>query len=154
LDRAGFGQNVRYEKPSPDFSDEGLVELGLNGYFLQHLPGQHFVLPWQQSAGDVAVAVPMNAAKVAIKRRYFIRFSFSVSLRKLGHDFQSGRAGDVLGDHTARRWNWRALSERCGAFVANANRPNDVNSCKKRCRLRKIKREACRPCRAARGPKT
>jgi hypothetical protein len=44
-----------------------------NRYFLQHLPGQHFELLLQQSAAsDVAVAVPMNAAKVAIKRRYFI----------------------------------------------------------------------------------
>jgi len=46
-------------------------------YFLQHPLGQHFWLPLQQSAaGDVAVAVPMNAAKVAIKRRYFIESSF------------------------------------------------------------------------------
>jgi hypothetical protein len=45
----------------------------LSDYFLQHLPGQHFALPLQQSAaGDVAVAVLMNAANVAIKRRYFI----------------------------------------------------------------------------------
>ena len=69
------------ENPRRIFSDEGLVELSLNSYFLQHLPAQHFALPWQQSAGDVAVAVPMNATKVAIKRRYFIRSSFSVSLR-------------------------------------------------------------------------
>jgi len=60
-------------KPSPDFSDEGLVDSSLSSYLLQHLPGQHFALPLQQSAaGDVAVAVPMNAAKVAIKKRYFI----------------------------------------------------------------------------------
>jgi len=49
-------------------------------YFLQHLLLQHFPLPLQQSAaGDVAVAVPINGVKVATKRRYFIRFSFSVS---------------------------------------------------------------------------
>jgi hypothetical protein len=60
-------------KPSPDFSSEGLVELTLSNYFLQHLLGQHFPLLLQQSAaGDDAVAVPMNAAKVAIKKRYFI----------------------------------------------------------------------------------
>jgi hypothetical protein len=60
-------------KPSPDFSDEGLVDVSFRSYFLQHLPGQHFALPLQQSvAGDVAAAVPMNAAKVAIKKRYFI----------------------------------------------------------------------------------
>jgi hypothetical protein len=60
-------------KPSPDFSDEGLVDSSLSSYFLQHLPGQHFALPLQQSAaGDVAVAVLMHATKVAIKRRYFI----------------------------------------------------------------------------------
>jgi hypothetical protein len=60
-------------KPSPDFSDEGLVDSSLSSYFLQHLPGQHLPLPLQQSAaGAVAVTVPMNAAKVAIKRRYFI----------------------------------------------------------------------------------
>jgi hypothetical protein len=39
------------------------------------LPGQHLELPLQQSAIDVAVAVPMNAANVAIKRRYFINSS-------------------------------------------------------------------------------
>jgi hypothetical protein len=60
-------------KTSPDFSGEGLVELSLSSYFLQHLPGQHFPLLLQQSTtGDDAVAVPMNVAKVAIKRRYFI----------------------------------------------------------------------------------
>jgi hypothetical protein len=58
-------------KPSPDFSDEGLVDF--SRYFLQHLPGQHFALPLQQSAAnDVAGVVLTNAAKVAIKRRYFI----------------------------------------------------------------------------------
>jgi hypothetical protein len=63
-------------RPPADFSDEGLVNFSLSDYFLQHLLGQHFPLPWQQSAaGDVAVAVPMNAAKVATKRRYFIRSS-------------------------------------------------------------------------------
>jgi hypothetical protein len=45
-------------------------------YFLQHLPGQHFALPLQQSAANVAGVVPMNAAKVAIRRRYFIESSF------------------------------------------------------------------------------
>jgi hypothetical protein len=45
-------------------------------YFLQHLLEQHFPLPLQQSAaGDAAVAVPINAAKVANKRRYFIKSS-------------------------------------------------------------------------------
>jgi hypothetical protein len=80
-------------KPSPDFSDEGPVNFSLSDYFLQHLPGQHFALPLQQSAaGDAAVAVPMNAAKVAIKRRYFIRSFLSVLLIQLGHEFQSRRA--------------------------------------------------------------
>jgi hypothetical protein len=66
----------------------------LIGYFLQHSPGQHFALPWQQSAtGDVAVAVPMNAAKVAIKRRYFIRFSLFSFVEELGREFPSRRAG-------------------------------------------------------------
>jgi hypothetical protein len=65
---------MRKRKPSPDFSDEGLVDFSLSDYFLQHSLGQHFALPLQQSAaGDVAVAVLMNAAKVAIIRRYFIR---------------------------------------------------------------------------------
>jgi hypothetical protein len=65
--------SINKRKPSPDLSDEGLVEFSLSGYFLQHLLTQHFPFPWQQSAwGDVAVAVLMNAAKVAIKRRYFI----------------------------------------------------------------------------------
>jgi hypothetical protein len=60
-------------KPSSDFSGEGLVELSLSSYFLQHLPGQHFPLLLQQSTtGDDAAAVLMNAAKVAIKRKYFI----------------------------------------------------------------------------------
>jgi hypothetical protein len=64
-------------KPSPDFSDEGLVDFRFGSYFLQHLPWQHFGLLLQQSAaGEVAVAVPINAVKVAIKRRYFIRSSF------------------------------------------------------------------------------
>jgi hypothetical protein len=91
--RAGFGQNNVQRKPSPGFSDEGLVNSSLSSYFLQHLPGQHFALPLQQSAAcDVAVAVPMNAAKVAIKRRYFIRSFLSVLLIKLGHEFQSRRA--------------------------------------------------------------
>jgi hypothetical protein len=68
--------SIDKRKPSPDFSDEGLVDVSLDSYFLQHLPGQHFALPLQQSvAGDVAVAVLMNATKVAIKRRYFIRSS-------------------------------------------------------------------------------
>jgi len=35
----------------------------------------------QPAAGDVAVAVLMHAAKVAIKRRYFIRSSFFDLLR-------------------------------------------------------------------------
>jgi len=65
--------SINKRKPSPDFSDEGLVDVSFRSYFLQHLPGQHFALPLQQSvAGDVAAAVPMNAAKVAIKKRYFI----------------------------------------------------------------------------------
>jgi hypothetical protein len=76
-------------KPSPDFSDEGLVDSSLSSYFLQHLPGQHFALPLQQSAaGDVAVAVLMHAAKVAIKRRYFIRSSFSVLMRNSATNFK------------------------------------------------------------------
>jgi hypothetical protein len=42
------------------------------------LPGQHFaLLALQQSAAnDVAGVAPMNAAKVAIRRRYFIESSF------------------------------------------------------------------------------
>jgi hypothetical protein len=80
-------------KPSPDFSDEGLVNSNLSGYFLQHLPGQHFALPLQQSAAcDVAVAVPMHAAKVAIKKRYFIRFLLFSFYEELGHEFQTRRA--------------------------------------------------------------
>jgi hypothetical protein len=60
----------------------------LSDYFLQHLLGQHFPLPLQQSAaGDAAVDVPMNAAKVAIKRRYFIKSSFLSFVEELGHDF-------------------------------------------------------------------
>jgi hypothetical protein len=60
-------------KPSPEFSGEGLVDSSLSSYLLQHLPGQHFALLLQQSAvGDDAVALPMNAAKMAIKKRYFI----------------------------------------------------------------------------------
>ncbi len=75
-------------KPSPDLSDEGLVDSSLSGYFLQHLPGQHFALPLQQSAaGDTAVAVPMNAIKVVIKRRYFIRSSSWVSIEQLIANF-------------------------------------------------------------------
>ena len=81
--------NARKRKPSPDFSDEGLVDFSLSSYFLQHALGQHFALPLQQSAaGDVAVAVLMNAAKVAIIRRYFIRSSLFLSfVEELGHDF-------------------------------------------------------------------
>jgi len=57
-------QSTNKRRPSPDLSDEGFVEFSLSSYFLQHLLGQHFALPLQQSvAGDVAVAVPMNAAK-------------------------------------------------------------------------------------------
>jgi len=68
--------NACKRKPSPDFSDEGLVDFSLSGYFLQHAPGQHFALPLQQpAAADVAVAALMNAAKVTIIRRYFIRSS-------------------------------------------------------------------------------
>ena len=68
--------SINKRKPSPDFSDEGLVDFSLSDYFLQHSLGQHFALPLQQSAaGDVAVAVLMNAAKVASIRRYFIRSS-------------------------------------------------------------------------------
>jgi len=80
-------------KPPPDFSDEGLVDFSLSSYFLQHALGQHFALPLQQSAAsDVAVAVLMNAANAAIKRRYFIGSSLSVLLIKPGHEFQSRRA--------------------------------------------------------------
>jgi hypothetical protein len=69
-----FHNDLGKRRPSPDLSDEGLVYLSLSSYLLQHLLLQHFVLPWQQSVtGDIAVAVPMNAAQVAIKRRYFIR---------------------------------------------------------------------------------
>jgi hypothetical protein len=56
------------------------------------LPGQHFALPLQQSAAnDVAGVAPMNAAKVAIKRRYFIDPPFQVD-EELGHEFQTRRA--------------------------------------------------------------
>jgi hypothetical protein len=68
--------SINKRRPPPDFSDEGLVDFSLSSYFLQHLLGQHCPLPLQQSAaGDVAVAVLMNAATVAIIRRYFIRSS-------------------------------------------------------------------------------
>jgi hypothetical protein len=84
---------INKRKPSPDFSDEGLVDFSLSGYFLQHLPGQHFPLPLQQSAaGDVAVAVPINAAKVATKRRYFIKSSLSVSFRNSATNFTRAEA--------------------------------------------------------------
>jgi hypothetical protein len=79
-------------KPSPDLSGEGLVELSLGTYFLQHLPGQHFALLLQQSTtGDEAVAVPINVAKVAIQKRYFIDPSFCL-IEELGHEFRSRRA--------------------------------------------------------------
>jgi hypothetical protein len=108
-------------KPSPDLSDEGLVQLSLSGYFLQHLPGQYFPLPLQQSAaGDVAVAVLMHAAKVAIKRRYFIRSSFSVLMRNSATI--SLAPSRRLGERAARRWHRRTLSARRYALVANANR--------------------------------
>jgi hypothetical protein len=75
-------------KPSPDFSDEGLVKRSFSSYFLQHLPGQHFELPLQQSAAnDVAGVAPMNAAKVAIRRRYFIESCLLVSLRNSATNF-------------------------------------------------------------------
>src|ERR1700746_789090 len=65
---------ISLTKTLAGFLRRGLVDSTLSGYLLQHLLGQHFPLPLQQSAaGDVAVAVLMNAAKVAIKRRYFIR---------------------------------------------------------------------------------
>src|SRR4029453_428425 len=41
----------------------------------QALPGPQHGPPQQLLLGAVAVAVPMNAAKVTIKRRYFIRSS-------------------------------------------------------------------------------
>ena len=67
--------SVSKRRPSPDFSDEGLVHFSLS-YFLQHLLEQRFSLALQQSAaGDAAVAVPINAANVATKRRYFIKSS-------------------------------------------------------------------------------
>jgi hypothetical protein len=60
----------------------------LDSYFLQHLPGQHFALPLQQSVtGDAAVAVPMNAARVAIRRRCFIRSSFFNLLKNSATNF-------------------------------------------------------------------
>jgi len=79
---------INKRKPSPDFSDEGLVHFSLSAYFLQHLLGQHFPLPLQQSAtGDAAVAVPMNAARVAIRRRCFIRSSFFSLLKNSATNF-------------------------------------------------------------------
>ncbi len=85
--------NLHKRKPSPDFSDEGLVKLSFNSYFLQHLPGQHFELPLQQSAAnDVAGVAPINAAKVAIRRRYFMKSSFLGFVEELGHEFQLRRA--------------------------------------------------------------
>jgi hypothetical protein len=41
----------------------------------------------QSAASDVTVDAPMKAAKVAIKRRYFIRSSFLVSLRNSATNF-------------------------------------------------------------------
>jgi hypothetical protein len=41
----------------------------------QALPGPQHGPPQQLLLGAVAVAVPMNATKVTIKRRYFIRSS-------------------------------------------------------------------------------
>jgi hypothetical protein len=64
----------------------------------------------------------MNATKVAIKRRYFIRSSFSVSLRNSATTFSRAEPAIVLGDQAARRWNWRTLSARRGVLVTNANR--------------------------------
>ena len=75
--RVGRVRSLRLKrKPSPDFSNEGFVAFNLSSYFLQHLLLQHFPLSLQQSgAGDVAIAVPMNAVKAAIKRRCFMQSS-------------------------------------------------------------------------------
>jgi hypothetical protein len=65
------------EKPSPNFSGEGLIFYAAGRYFLQQPMLQH-CLPLQQfSFGAVAaVAVPINAARLRIKNRYFIILLF------------------------------------------------------------------------------
>jgi len=43
---------------------------------------------------------------------------FLVLVKKLGHAFQSRRAG-LLGEHAARRRNWRTLSAHSRVLIAN-----------------------------------
>jgi hypothetical protein len=141
--------DLQKREPSPDFSDEGFVDRSVIGYFLQHSPGQHFAFPLQQSAAsDVAGVVPMNAAKVAIKRRYFIRSSFFSFVCKTRPRIQSRRAG-AFRKCPARRWKWRTLSPRRSALVSKANGSEQMHICREWYRSRKIKRATCRLIRTA-----
>jgi hypothetical protein len=112
----GFGPRIK-RTPSPDFSSEGVVILSnLRCYFLQQPLLQH-CLPLQQAlvcalTGDAA----KHAARLTIKRRYFIQFSclsFPIILGYANDRVPTGYSGD----HRARRRNGRTLKARCYAIV-------------------------------------
>jgi hypothetical protein len=68
------------EKPSPDFSGEGQALNSLCCYFLQQQQQSALLhsLPLEPLSfgGVCAVAVPIRAARLRIKKRYFIILLF------------------------------------------------------------------------------
>jgi hypothetical protein len=75
---------VTGEKPSPDFSGEGQAFNSLCCYFLQQQQSvllHSLPLEPLSFGGVCAVAVPINAARLRINKRYFINSPLSSVLK-------------------------------------------------------------------------
>jgi hypothetical protein len=80
------------EKPSPDFSDEGLNFSNSHCYFLQQQQEPQHSLPLESVSfvgGVCAVAVPITAARLRINKRYFIKISVLILILNFGHAMKS-----------------------------------------------------------------